>query len=199
MRGSCVIHLGRTTVLSHPHILHLPETASKLLIEFMLAVERIISSNTGTPPPTRPVFPPWGTTANLGKESRQIMSVMSSDDPSGHQEKRSQTRDILVIIAVFQDLGHLFCGGGFEHQLGLSTVLLHPVVVECLKVPLVLRHSRWGKDGFEVVDILVCELCHARIKKKRMVSGVMNCRSISISISFLQKCVALRDTCSDLR
>jgi hypothetical protein len=32
-----------------------------------------------------------------------------------------------------------------------------------------------------------------------MVSGVMNCRSISISISFLQKCVALRDTCSDLR
>lgn len=43
----------------------LPETASKFLIWFKFAVLRTISSNTGTDPPTKPVFPPCGTTANL--------------------------------------------------------------------------------------------------------------------------------------
>lgn len=48
---------------------YIPDTLSKLRILFSPWRLRTISSNTGTDPPTNPVFPPWGTTANLMKLS----------------------------------------------------------------------------------------------------------------------------------
>ena len=44
---------------------YLPLSESKLIILFISWVDKIISSKTGTLPPTSPVLPPWGTTANL--------------------------------------------------------------------------------------------------------------------------------------
>jgi len=44
---------------------YLPDTLSKLMIRFMRTVERMISSKTGTLPPTRPVLPPCGFTARF--------------------------------------------------------------------------------------------------------------------------------------
>lgn len=44
---------------------YLPDTLSKLMIWFMRTVERMISSKTGTLPPTRPVLPPCGFTARF--------------------------------------------------------------------------------------------------------------------------------------
>lgn len=42
-----------------------PEKLSKVRTRFISAVDRMISSNTGTLPPTSPVFPPWGLTARF--------------------------------------------------------------------------------------------------------------------------------------
>ena len=42
-----------------------PEFSSIEMMSSMRAVEMMISSKTGTPPPTSPVFPPWGHTANF--------------------------------------------------------------------------------------------------------------------------------------
>lgn len=48
-----------------PFIRYLPDTLSNPRILFMPCRLNTTSSNTGTEPPTRPVLPPWGTTANL--------------------------------------------------------------------------------------------------------------------------------------
>ena len=42
-----------------------PDNASKLMTSYISCVEIMTSSNTGTLPPTSPVFPPCGTTARL--------------------------------------------------------------------------------------------------------------------------------------
>ena len=55
-----------------------PETGSKLLIEFMAERLRMSSSWTGTEPPTSPVLPPWGTTAML--LSSQYLSCRRAND-----------------------------------------------------------------------------------------------------------------------
>ena len=41
----------------------IPESSSKLMTSFISCVLNMISSNTGTLPPTRPVLPPCGQTA----------------------------------------------------------------------------------------------------------------------------------------
>lgn len=44
---------------------YLPDNLLKLIILFMAEVDKIISSKTGTLPPTRPVLPAWTVTAIL--------------------------------------------------------------------------------------------------------------------------------------
>ena len=43
----------------------IPYDSSKLMILFILLILRITSSKIGWDPPTRPVLPPWGTTASF--------------------------------------------------------------------------------------------------------------------------------------
>lgn len=56
----------------------LPEVSSMLIISFISAIDKTISSKTGTEPPTNPVFPPWGQTANLfSLQKRKICETCS--------------------------------------------------------------------------------------------------------------------------
>mmetsp|Transcript_4422 Transcript_4422/g.15514 ORF Transcript_4422/g.15514 Transcript_4422/m.15514 type:complete len:242 (-) Transcript_4422:24-749(-) len=55
-----------------------PASGSIDLISSILAMLTTTSSNTGTLPPTRPVFPPWGTTARLRSEQCRMMRETSS-------------------------------------------------------------------------------------------------------------------------
>lgn len=69
---------------------------------------------------------------------------------------------LLVVVAVFQDLRNLLGGTWLQYQLGLAAVLLHPVVVECLEIALVLSQCRGCQDGFEVGKIVIRELLPER-------------------------------------
>ena len=121
---------------------YVPEMGSKLRTEFIFAVEMIISSKTGTPPPTNPVFPPCGTTASLWVRvcERRVRYDCGHSYQTSHAVK-TLTRALHVVVAIFKDLGDLLCGGGLEDNLGLASVFLHPVVVERLEIFLVLRDS----------------------------------------------------------
>ena len=56
----------------------IPYDSSKPRILFIRPVCRITSSNTGTLPPTSPVFPPYGTTANFRELQYLKHSAVSS-------------------------------------------------------------------------------------------------------------------------
>ena len=55
-----------------------PDTVSRLIMLFMSCVLMIISSNTGTLPPTRPVLPPWGVMARFLSEQYLTIAETSS-------------------------------------------------------------------------------------------------------------------------
>lgn len=62
---------------------------------------------------------------------------------------------LLVVMAVFQNLGDLFRGGGFENQFGLASVLSQPVAIEDLQILLVLRDARGCEDRAKIGNVLV--------------------------------------------
>lgn len=57
---------------------YLPDTSSIFIISFISSVDKTISSKTGTEPPTNPVLPPCGQTANFfSLQKRNICEVCS--------------------------------------------------------------------------------------------------------------------------
>ena len=93
----------------------IPNDLSNPIIRFMRPILRMTSSCTGTDPPTKPVLPPWGTTASLIRlqcfKIRETYSVVSGLtttllDPI-HFLVQSVLKDLTSLSSVKTDL-HTF-------------------------------------------------------------------------------------------
>lgn len=76
---------------------------------------------------------------HVSKKQFKGSMVHSLDPRFEHQNHWEE--DVLVVVAIFQDLGYLFCRRWLQDQLGLTAVLVQPVYVESLQIFTVLGNA----------------------------------------------------------
>jgi hypothetical protein len=68
-------------------------------------------------------------------------------------------KNLLVFVTILHDVGDLLGSLWFQDQLGLSSILVHPICVENEKIiVVVVNHTVVTDNGFEVFDMVRREL-----------------------------------------